>query len=82
MDGSADGTPHDTIEEEKQSWVTIFVISYTNSMIFNKREHDRIRENVSKGFDVQIWKIILYCSYEKIITKCLHFILFILLYFV
>jgi hypothetical protein len=49
MDGSADGTPHDTIEEKKkQSLVAILVIFYTNSRVFNRREQTRIREDVSK----------------------------------
>jgi hypothetical protein len=56
MDGSADGTPHGTIEKKKQSWVAIIVISYTNSRVFNKREQTRIREDVSKGFDVTLKK--------------------------
>jgi hypothetical protein len=54
MDDSADETPHDTIEEKKQSWVTILVISYTNSRVFNKREQTRIRQDVSKKFDVTL----------------------------
>jgi hypothetical protein len=54
MDSSADGTPYGTIEENKQSWVVILVISYTNSRVFNKREHVRIRDDVSKGFDVTL----------------------------
>jgi hypothetical protein len=56
MDGSADGTLHDTIEEKKQSWVTILVISYINSRVFDKREHAIICEDVSKGFDVTLKK--------------------------
>jgi hypothetical protein len=56
MDGSADRTPHITIEENKQSWVAILVISYTNSRVFNKREHARIREDVSKEFYVTLKK--------------------------
>jgi hypothetical protein len=58
MDGSADGTPHDTIEEKKQYWVTILVISYTNLRVFNKREQARIRENVCNEFDVTLKKTI------------------------
>jgi hypothetical protein len=56
MDGSADWTPHGTIEEKKQSWVAILVISYTNSRVFNRREQTKIREDVSKGFDVTLKK--------------------------
>jgi hypothetical protein len=56
MDGSADGTLHDTIEEKKQYWVAIFIIFYTNSRIFNKREQAKIREDMSKGFDVTLKK--------------------------
>jgi hypothetical protein len=48
MDGSADGTPHNTIEEKNQTWVEILVISYTNWRVFNKREYARKREDMSK----------------------------------
>jgi hypothetical protein len=58
MDGSADGTPHDIIEKKKQFWVTILVIFYTNSRVFNKMEHVRICEEVSKEFDVTLKKMI------------------------
>jgi hypothetical protein len=54
MDGSTDGTPHNTIEEKKQSWVAILIISYTNSRVFNKRKQARIHEDVSKRFDVTL----------------------------
>jgi hypothetical protein len=56
MDGSANGTPHDTIEENKQFWVVILIISYTNSRVFNKRQQARICEDVSKEFDVTLKK--------------------------
>jgi hypothetical protein len=56
IDGSADGTPHNTIEEKNQSWVAILVISYTNSRIFNKMEQAIICEDVSKWFDVTLKK--------------------------
>jgi hypothetical protein len=57
MHGSVDGTPHNTIQKKKQSWMTTLVISYTNSRVFNKREQTRICEDVSKGFDVTLKKI-------------------------
>jgi predicted aldo/keto reductase-like oxidoreductase len=56
MDGSTDGTQLGTIEEKKQFWVTIIVISYINSKKINKKEQTKIREDVSKGFDVTLKK--------------------------
>jgi hypothetical protein len=38
MDGSADGTLYDTIEEKKQYWVTILVISKRSRSQSRKKE--------------------------------------------
>jgi hypothetical protein len=60
--------------------VAILIISYINSRVLNKREQTRIREDVSKRFDVTLKKIefIIFCHFTNFFIILYFFMIFLI----